>query len=123
MATVLLVDDDVGVRKITATVLALSGHDVCDAADGMEALAILAERQIDLMVLDLAMPVMDGWETYREARREGYLGPIVILSAYGAHAAGRELGAEGALSKPFDPDDLESLCLSILRERTRISPV
>jgi two-component system cell cycle response regulator CpdR len=54
MATVLLVDDDVGVRKITATVLALSGHDVCDAADGMGALAILAERQIDLMVLDLA---------------------------------------------------------------------
>jgi DNA-binding response OmpR family regulator len=60
------------------------------------------------MILDLEMPNMDGWTTFREARREGYEGPVVILSAFGAKAAARQLRADDAISKPFDPEDLLS---------------
>ena len=89
MATVLVVDDDAGVRAVADLVLTLTGNEVCDAANGLEALAVLSKRPVDLLVLDLEMPEMDGWTTFQEARREGYEGPILILSAHDAAKAAR----------------------------------
>jgi DNA-binding response OmpR family regulator len=117
MTTVLLVDDDPGVRHLGSIVLKLSGNDVCSACDGLEALAILAREHVDLVILDLAMPGMDGRETFHEARREGYEGPILILSALGAASAARELGAEDSLSKPFDPEELVAISEKLLMRR------
>ena len=117
MATVLVVDDDDGVRAMAALVLGLTGNEVCDAANGLEALDVLTHRPVDLIVLDLQMPEMDGWTTCREARREGYNGPILILSAYGDQSTAREMEADAFIAKPFDPDDLEAEALKLLAHR------
>jgi len=119
MATVLVVDDDAGVRAVADLVLTLTGNEVCDAANGLEALAVLSKRPVDLLVLDLEMPEMDGWTTFQEARREGYEGPILILSAHGAAKAARELGAEASVSKPFDPEELGDKALRLLADGRR----
>jgi DNA-binding response OmpR family regulator len=108
MSTVLVVDDDVGVRRLTGLVLSLDGNDVCTASDGLEALEVLSHEPVDLVILDLEMPRMDGRQTIQEARREGYQGPVLILSAFGADRAAEELLAEDAVEKPFDPDELMS---------------
>jgi two-component system response regulator MprA len=74
MATVLVVDDDAGIRQLIRLALSLEGNNVCTASDGLEALEVLSHEPVDLMVLDLEMPRMDGRQTIREARREGYRG-------------------------------------------------
>ena len=108
MPTVLIVDDDVGVRKLARLVMTMEGKDVCEASDGAEALEVLSHEAIDLMVLDLEMPRLDGKTTFREARRVGFEGPVLILSAFGARTAAREIHADDALDKPFEPDELVS---------------
>lgn len=65
-----------------------------------------ARRGSTASSLDLQMPVVDGRTFYRELRARGHRMPVVILSAFGAHAAQRELGAAAAVAKPFEPDDL-----------------
>ena len=64
------------------------------------------EPEPDLILLDLAMPGMDGQELFQEVRRAGVVCPIVICSAYGAAQANRELGGQGSIEKPFDPVEL-----------------
>jgi DNA-binding response OmpR family regulator len=108
VTSILIVDDDPGVRHITGLVLSLEGHEVFVAPDGLEALDVLAHESIDLIVLDLEMPRMDGWTALEEARREGYDGRVIVLSAFGAKAAANQLHADDAVSKPFDPLDLAS---------------
>lgn len=106
MPTVLVVDDDIALRNLTRTVLKLEGNEVCEASDGLEALGVLSNGPVDLMILDLNMPNMDGRETFRMVRRRGFRGPIVLISGYDVKSAARELGADDALEKPFDPDQL-----------------
>ena len=108
MSNVLVVDDDVGIRMVVTLTLRLEGADVCEASDGLEALEILSQEQVDLVILDLEMPRMDGRRTFWEARREGYEGPVMILSGYGAKVAAKALNADDALDKPFDPEELVS---------------
>jgi DNA-binding response OmpR family regulator len=115
MATVLVVDDDVGIRLVAGLVVTLTGNEVFDASDGLEALEVLSQEHVDLMILDLQLPRMDGWTTLREARREGYDGPVLILSGNGAAKAARELGADDFVSKPFEPEELEAKALKLLR--------
>jgi CheY-like chemotaxis protein len=116
MSTVLVADDDPGVRQLTSLVLSLDGNSVCTASDGLEALEILTHESVDLVILDLQMPRMDGREAIQEARRVGYLGPVLILSAFGAKAAAEELYADDAVEKPFDPDDLLSHVHRLLQQ-------
>lgn len=105
---VLVVDDDPDIRALLVSVLADDGYDAAAAANGYEALEILDRWTADLVVLDLMMPVMDGWTFARRMRdaRRGDV-PIVILSAatdLGRHAA--TIGAAGVIPKPFDLDTL-----------------
>ena len=106
MSTVLIVDDDAGIRQLASLILSLEGNNVCTASDGLEALEVLSHEPVDLLVLDLQMPRMDGRMTLQEARRIGYKGPVLILAASGAGEAAEDLSADGALEKPFDPDQL-----------------
>ena len=108
MASVLVVDDDSGVRQIARVALSLEGYEVALASDGLEALDVLSHESIDVIVLDLDLPGMDGPTALEEARREGYDGRVIILSAFGASAAAKELQADAAVAKPFDPFDLVS---------------
>jgi two-component system, OmpR family, alkaline phosphatase synthesis response regulator PhoP len=108
---VLVVDDDADVRRLTETLLIAHGYHVILAAHGKDAMQRLRDHSPDLIVLDLNMPVMNGWD-FRAAQR--YLddatraaAPVLVLSAEDdAEAHAGNLGAVGVVKKPFDPDDL-----------------
>ena len=107
-------DDDPDIRALLVSVLADDGYDAAAAANGREALDLLERWRADLVVLDLMMPVMDGWTFAQRMREEENSHvPIVILSAatdVKRHAA--TLGAAGVIAKPFD---LETLLPTIER--------
>jgi DNA-binding response OmpR family regulator len=102
---VLIVDDDASLRRMLRLTLLDGGFDVRLAENGRAALEAIAEQAPDAVVLDLEMPEMDGRTLIRELRERGIDVPVLIVSAYGARAAGRELGAP-AMDKPFNPDEL-----------------
>ena len=105
-ARVLVVDDDPGLLRMMRLALVSEGLEVVTATDGAEALDRISAQSFDVVVLDLQMPRMDGRTFYREIRSRHNETPVVILSAYGAESARNELGAQGAINKPFDPFEL-----------------
>jgi DNA-binding response OmpR family regulator len=111
---VLIVDDDVNLSRLLRTILRSSGYRVLTASSGEDALALLAEEPVDLVVLDLRMPGMDGRTVYREMRSRNIEAPVMIASAFGARAAQLELGAQAAIEKPFDPDRLVAAVRRVL---------
>jgi CheY-like chemotaxis protein len=104
---VLLVDDEPQVRATIGEALTLEGYEVTEASNGAEALALLRTARPDVIVLDLWMPIMDGWE-FRKAQVQSHPGiPLVVLSALDlTHERLAELRAEALLGKPFDLDQL-----------------
>ena len=112
-----VIDDDPALLRVTRVVLEKEGFEVRPFSSAGEALDNLADPNYAnpaAILLDLNMPDMNGREFYRRAREIGYTDPMLILSAYGAHAAQAELGAEAAVAKPFDPSELTSALQSIL---------
>ena len=105
-AHVLVVDDDQALTRMVRMTMLSAGFSVDVASDGESALDRAAQRPPDVIVLDLQMPGMDGRTFYRELRRRGNEAPVIILSAFGASGARRELDAQAHVEKPFDPDDL-----------------
>jgi two-component system response regulator ResD len=116
-ARVLVVEDDPTVREVVTTYLRLAGHDVQEAADGVEALRLSTPTLPDLVVLDLMLPRMDGLEVCRQLRDRGPV-PVIILTALGNEAdrvLGLELGADDYVTKPFSPRELVLRVGSVLR--------
>jgi CheY-like chemotaxis protein len=105
-ARILVIDDDEPMSRMIAMTLRSGGHEVTLAHDGRAALEQVETHHPDVIVLDLVMPVMDGWAFYRELRERGIETPVMIVSAHGARRAQRELCAQAAMTKPFMPDDL-----------------
>jgi two-component system, chemotaxis family, chemotaxis protein CheY len=110
-ALVLVVDDDTDLRRFTVAVLSANGYDVVQAQHGREALARLAEQTPHLIVLDLNMPVMDGWQfcTERERSEDQQLAAIPVLLLTGADPSVDHRAATKAVAlvqKPFEPDVL-----------------
>ncbi|MCZ6658515.1 MAG: Hpt domain-containing protein [Gammaproteobacteria bacterium] len=108
---VMVVDDSVTVRKVTSRLLERQGMEVVVAKDGVEAVAMLQERRPDIMLLDIEMPRMDGFEVARLVRHDERLGtlPIIMLSSrtgekHQEHA--NELGVNKFLGKPFQENEL-----------------
>ena len=100
--TVLVIDDDPGIRRLMASFLKLEGFQSVTAANGKEALAYLRDvGAVDVILLDLRMPVMDGWMFRREQRRDPAIAdiPIVVLSGADAERAA-ELAAAAWFEKP-----------------------
>ena len=117
---ILVVDDEPDLRQLTADLLISDGFDVVIAQHGREALERLGDHRPDLVLLDLNMPVMDGWQFRAEQRRllEPDLVniPVLILSgAEGADQHAATLEAIGAIEKPFDPDQLLNAVRTALR--------
>jgi DNA-binding response OmpR family regulator len=106
MANILVVDDDVALARMLRFTLSERGYGVSVAHNGERALDAVEEQAPDVIVVDLEMPVMDGRRFYHELRSRGHAVPVLICSAYGARTASRELGANGYIDKPFDPDEL-----------------
>lgn len=108
---ILVVDDDRNLRKIIQTNLELAGYDVATAASGDEALSTLDSMQPDLVVLDVMMPMMDGYEVARRIRRHpaNTHVPIIMLTAKAEvedKLAGFEAGVDDYMTKPFGPQEL-----------------
>jgi DNA-binding response OmpR family regulator len=105
---VLVVDDEPSIRTICRINLEAAGMEVVEAADGAAALAAIAAHRPDLVLLDVMMPGLDGWDVAVElaTSERGRDVPVIFLSARSEPAArerGLELGAVGYIAKPFDP--------------------
>jgi two-component system, OmpR family, alkaline phosphatase synthesis response regulator PhoP len=110
-ALILVVDDQTDLRQLTADLLACNGYDVVQAGHGREGIAKLCEHAPDLVVLDLNMPVMDGWQFRAEQLRlpDGHLTAIPVLLLTGEDGSDDQittLKAVGLIKKPFDADEL-----------------
>lgn len=119
-ATVLVVDDDEDVLSSLRRGLRLSGFTILTAADGAEALTVVAERAPDAVVLDMNMPVLDGASVVTALRAMGNDIPICVLSArssVGDRVAGLEAGADDYLVKPFVLAELVARINAMLRRR------
>jgi DNA-binding NtrC family response regulator len=117
---VLIVDDELNLRKILAAQLSRDGYDVLLAEDGEQGLSVLREHHIDLVITDLKMPKVDGMTLLREALREAPDLPIVMITAHGTVDTAVEalkLGAFDYLTKPFDKDEVRSVVAKALRTR------
>ena len=104
---ILVVDDDYAIRMAVAEILEFEGYSVATAANGAEALEAIERQKPSLVLLDMRMPVLDGWGFARELRARGVRLPILVMTA--ARSASRwaeEIGAQGYLAKPFDLPDL-----------------
>ena len=108
-APILVVDDDPSIVTTVSEILDFEGYHVETAANGAEALQAVERRQPALVLLDMRMPVLDGWGFARELRQRGVDLPIVVMTA-AENAAGwaQEIDAAGYVSKPFDLDQLIS---------------
>ena len=118
MSTILVVDDDPAVRDSIQRALSLEGYDVLTAADGAAAIATHDERQPDAIVLDVAMPILDGIETCRRLRAAGARTPILMLTArdqVSDRVAGLDAGADDYLVKPFALEELLARLRALLR--------
>jgi CheY-like chemotaxis protein len=112
-ALILVVDDERDIRSTVAEMLELEGYAVDEAANGADALDAVDRRTPDVILLDMRMPVLDGWGFAAELRNRGKRIPIVVMTA--ARDAARwadEIAANGALAKPFAFDEL----LRVVRE-------
>jgi CheY-like chemotaxis protein len=104
---ILVVDDERDIRSTVAEMLEVEGYAVDLAANGADALEVVERRAPDVILLDMRMPVLDGWGFAAELRRRGRQIPIVVMTA--ARDAVRwadEIAASGAVAKPFGFDDL-----------------
>lgn len=122
--SVLVVDDEHALRDFMRKNLEARGFSVHTAANGLEALAIFNTHQLDLIILDVMMPNMDGLETTRRVRQQSAV-PIVILTALGEEkdkVAALDLGADDYLTKPFGVEELLARVRAVLR-RSRPLPL
>jgi two-component system, OmpR family, response regulator len=122
MTRLLLVDDDPHIRELVRVFLSNEGFEVLEACDGVDALAMLETTTADMVILDIMMPNMDGWQLCRELR-EHYDIPVLMLTAVGetpSKIKGFELGADDYLVKPFEPLELVVRVKALLK-RYRIA--
>src|SRR5205809_4630739 len=116
-STILLVDDEDSVQKLLAYPLERDGFRVLQARDGEEALARFADEEVDLVVLDLMLPKLDGLEVCKRLRAESQV-PIIMLTARDDEldkVLGLELGADDYITKPFSIREFRSRVRALLR--------
>ena len=117
-AAVLVVDDDAPIRRMLERTLAAEGYDVRAASDGGGALAAIEQSAPDALVLDVAMPGLDGLAVCRRVRAKGLALPILLLTARDAvhdRVAGLDAGADDYLVKPFAAEELLARIRALLR--------
>ena len=120
---IMVVDDEAGVRDLLADALKLAGFNSITASDGMNALTQLRSHKPDLLIVDINMPLMDGFDLIERIRSTGDTTPALMLSARGDKAditRGLSLGADDYVTKPFGLEELILRIKAILR-RSRVS--
>ncbi|MCM3326212.1 response regulator transcription factor [Bacillus cereus] len=115
--TVLLVEDERRLREIVSDYFRNEGFEVIEAEDGKKALELFAEHEIDLIMLDIMLPEIDGWSVCRRIRKESAV-PIIMLTARSDEddtLLGFELGADEYVTKPFSPKVLVARAKTLLK--------
>jgi DNA-binding response OmpR family regulator len=119
MTKILIVDDDPHIRKLVGIILSKEGFTILESQDGIEALSLLDAEKVDLIILDIMMPNMDGWEFCQHLRN--YYSdslPILMLTAKGETAQkvkGFDLGTDDYMVKPFDAAELVARIKALLK--------
>lgn len=122
MSGILIVDDDAHIRELVRVFLRSEGFDVSEASDGIQALERLKSIKADLVILDVMMPNLDGWELCRQLK-ESFDIPVLMLTAKGETSQklrGFQLGTDDYLVKPFEPLELVARVKALLK-RYRIA--
>ena len=106
---ILVVDDEPKIRELIGQYITVAGYETEFAKDGIEALNIISKGDIDMVILDVMMPFMDGITCLKEMRSRGFKTPVIILSAKGEEydkIIGFEAGTDDYIVKPFSPKEL-----------------
>lgn len=117
---IIVIDDDDKITSLLRRSLAFEGYEVTTAPNGMEGLRILAGRHADLVILDVMMPQLDGWEVCRRLRAAGVSAPVLMLTAKDDvqdRVKGLDIGADDYLVKPFALEELMARVRALLRRR------
>ncbi len=120
MARILIIEDEMSIRMLAADVLRLGGHEVAEAPNGIEGLAMAAQWPIDLVITDIIMPMKDGIETIMVLRRAYPNLPVIAISGGGRFSSydhlnlAQKLGARAVLTKPFDGRSLLNTVANVL---------
>lgn len=121
---IMLIDDEESMQTLVEQVLVREGYDFCAARDGEEGLGMVERERPDLIILDIMMPRMNGFQVCRELRARGVIEPIVFLSARSDivdKGEGFEAGGNDYLVKPFDPQELTLRVKAHLRQFAAVS--
>ncbi|MEO9654821.1 response regulator transcription factor [Marinomonas sp.] len=121
MVKLLLADDDARLSDLIKDYFVGEGYEVSHAWNGREALALMAQDTPDIVILDVMMPELDGFETLKQIRNKSSL-PVIMLTAKGDdidRILGLEMGADDYLSKPFNPRELLARIKAILRRASQ----
>lgn len=121
--TVLVVEDDRSTRMAVVENLKYEGYQVLTAADGEEGLKLALDRRPDLVILDIMLPKINGYEVCETLRKRGVFMPVLMLTAKGAEydkVLGFEIGADDYITKPFSVRELVARVKAALRRQKRI---
>jgi two-component system alkaline phosphatase synthesis response regulator PhoP len=116
--TILVVEDDMGIRTILEDMLTSQGYDAVTAEDGMKGLQLARELKPDLVILDVMLPLLDGFEVCKKIRKEGITSPIMMLTVKDEEVdkvLGLELGADDYVTKPFSLKELSARVKALFR--------
>ena len=117
MATILIVDDEVKIREVLREYAEFEGYSTLEAADGMEAVRIARDNDVDLIIMDVMMPKLDGYSAVKEIRKTKDM-PVLMLSARVEEydkLFGFEIGADDYVTKPFSPKEVMARVAAIIK--------
>ena len=124
MFNIMIVEDDTNKRKLMATVLEQYGYNVIQAVDGIDALDVLDKKHIDLIILDIMMPRMDGFEFTETLRQSGCNLPILMVTAKQSPVDKRKgfiIGTDDYMTKPVDEEEMVLRVGALLRRSKIVS--
>ena len=119
---ILVVDDEPKIRELIGQYITVAGYETEFAKDGIEALNIISKGDVDMVILDVMMPFMDGIACLREMRSRGFKTPVIILSAKGEEydkITGFDAGTDDYVVKPFSPKELMARVKAVI---SRVNP-
>lgn len=119
---ILIVDDEIKMRKLLKEFLAIEGYNIFEASNGNEAIDQFGMREYEAVLLDVMMPVVDGWTVLRTIRRSSDV-PVIMLTARGEEydkLFGFELGADDYMVKPFSPKELMARLKAVTKRNMKL---
>lgn len=119
---ILIVDDEIKMRKLLKEYLAIEGYNIFEASNGNEAIEQFGMREYEAVLLDVMMPVVDGWTVLRTIRRNSDV-PVIMLTARGEEydkLFGFELGADDYMVKPFSPKELMARLKAVTKRNMKL---